>query len=158
MYASSSKSEHRSLTSALLDSRGFLMFLVLFSCWSLYRGVRHASSRFHVPHSFVMKHAFYGQAGWAIDLICYISVGLLLIGMVRSTRDTVEVVLFVGWVGPVVINPLKMLVPGHASIVWWVELGMGLVFFLASATVLVRLLRRTPDKKQLDMEHADFGA
>jgi hypothetical protein len=137
----------RGMRSALLGSHGVVIFLVLFSCWSLYRVVKRAPTRFHVPHDFVMQHVVFGRAGWAIDVFCYIALVLLLIAMVRSTRDKVEIALFIGWVGPVVINPLRMAIPKYTSRIWWVEICLQTVFILASIIVLLRVMRKTPDRR-----------
>jgi hypothetical protein len=142
-----SESDPRGVSSALLGSRGVVIFLVLFSCWSLYRVVRHVPSRFHVPHDFVMQHGVFGRAGWAIDVFCYTALVLLLIAMVRSTRDKVEMALFIGWVGPVVINPLRMAIPEYTSSIWWVEICLQMVFILASIIVLLRVIRKTPERR-----------
>jgi hypothetical protein len=122
-----------------------VIFLVLFACWSLYRVVRRAPSRFHVPHDFVMQHGVFGRAGWAIDVSCYIALTLLLAAMVRSTRDKVEIALFIGWVGPVVINPLRMAISEYTARIWWAEICLQAVFILASIIVLLRVIRKSPD-------------
>lgn len=134
------------MSSELLGSRGIVIFLVLFSCWSLYRVIRRAPSRFHVPHDFVMQHALFGRAGWVIDVFCYTALVLLLIAMVRSTRDKVEMALFIGWVGPVLINPVRMAIPEYTSWIWWAEISLQSVFILASIIVLLRVIRKTPER------------
>ncbi len=141
------ESDPSGMKSALLGSRGVVIFLVLFSCWSLYRVISHAPARFHVPHGFVMQHGVFGRAGWAIDVFCYTALVLLLIAIVRSIRDKVEMALFIGWVGPVVVNPLRMAIPEYTSSIWWVEICLQTVFVLASIIVLLRVIRKTPDRR-----------
>ena len=139
--------EFRGMKSALLRSRGVVICLVLFSCWSLYRVIRRAPSRFHVPHDFVMQDGVFGHAGRAIDVFCYIALALLLVAMLRSTRDKVEIALFIGWVGPVVINPLRMAIPQYTARIWWAEICLQTVFILASIIVLLRVIRKDPDRR-----------
>jgi len=146
------------MKSALLRSRGVVIFLVLFSCWSLYRVVRRASSRFHVPHGFVMQHGVFGRAGWAIDVFCYIALVFLLVAMVRSTQDKVEIALFIGWVGPVVINPLRLAIPQYTARIWWAELCLQTVFILASMIVLLRVIRKSPDRRHSNAERRSILA
>jgi hypothetical protein len=134
--------EGRSLGNALIGSPGFAVFLILLSAWSLYRSVRHASARFHSPHDLVMQHGVFGRAGWAMDLLVYLGVTFLLFAFVTSTRNKIEMALFVGGIGPSVINPARMLVPKYTSAIWWVELCLTLVFFVTSITVFLRLIRR----------------
>lgn len=134
--------ERRSLGKALIQSRGFAVFLILLSAWSLYTSIRHASARFHIPHNLVMHHTLPGRAGWAIDLFVYLGVTFLLFAFVTSTRDKIEMALFVGGIGPFVIDPARMLVPQYASAIWWVELCFTLVFFVTSIAVFWRLIRR----------------
>lgn len=152
------ESEPGGLMSAFLRSRGVAVFLVLFSCWSLYRVVRHASSRFHVPHDFVMQHRVFGRAGWAVDVFCYIVVALLLIEIVRSTRDRVEIALLIGWAGPFVINPLRMAIPEYTAQIWWAEICLQTVFILASIIVLLRMIRKTPDRRLPNAERKSIRA
>jgi hypothetical protein len=99
-----------------------------------------------------MQHGVFGRAGWAIDVFCYIAVALLLIEMVRSTRDKVEIALFIGWVGPVVINPLRMAIPEYTSLIWWAEICLQTVFFLSSMIVLLRVIRKAPDRRHPKVE------
>jgi hypothetical protein len=127
--------EHRSLRNALIGSRGFAVFLILLSAWSLYTSVRHASTRFHVPHDLVMQHGVFGWVGWAIDLLVYLGVTFLFFTFVTSTRDKVEMALFIGGLGPSVINPARMLVPKYTSSIWWVELCLTLLCLVTSIIV-----------------------
>jgi hypothetical protein len=140
------------MKSAFLRTRGFVIFLVLLSGWSLYSVVRRASSRFHVPHDFVMQHGVFGRAGWAVDLFCYIAVVLVLIAMVRSTRDKVEIALFIGWAGPIVINPLRMAIPEYTTSIWWAEICLRSIFILASITVLLRVIGETSGARHSNAE------
>jgi hypothetical protein len=134
--------DRRSPKNALIRSRGFALILVLLSAWSLYASVRNASARFHVPHNLVMHHALSGRPGWAMDLFVYLGVTFVLVGFVSSTRDKVEMALFIGGIGPIVINPARMLVPKYTSAIWWVELCLTFVFFVTSVIVFSRLIRR----------------
>src|ERR1700745_1836859 len=114
--------EGRSLRNSLIGSRGLAVFLILLSAWSLYASVRHPSARFHIPHDLVMQHGVFGRVEWVMDLFVYLGVTFLLFAFVTSTRDKVEMALVIGWMGPIVINPTRMLVPNHTSAIWWVEL------------------------------------
>jgi hypothetical protein len=134
--------ERRSLGNALIRSRGFAVFLILLSAWSLYTSVRHASARFDIPHDLVMQHEVFGRVGWAMDLLVYLGVTFVLFVFVTSTRDKVEMALFIGGLGPSVINPARMLVPKYTSAIWWVELCLTLGCFVTSIIVLSRLIRR----------------
>jgi hypothetical protein len=135
-------------------SRGFAVFLVLLSAWSLYSNIRHASARFHIPHHFVANYELFGRFGWAMDLLLYIGIVFLLFGFVTSTRIKIEMALFIGWVGPIVINPARMFLPRYTSEIWWVELCLTLVFFMTSIVVFLRLIRRRalPDSSS-DSDH-----
>ena len=132
--------ERRSLEDTLIGSRVVAAFLILLSAWSLYSNIRHASARFQIPHNLVMQREPFG--GWAIDLFVYIGFAVLLIGFVTSTRDRVEMALFIGLFGSTGINPARMLVPQYTSAIWWVELCLTFVFFVTSITVFWRLIRR----------------
>jgi hypothetical protein len=134
--------EHRSPGKVLIRSRGFAVFLILLSAWSLYTSIRNASARFHISHNLVTHHALSGRLGWAMDLFVYFAFIFLLIGFVSSTRDKVEMALFIGGIAPIVINPARMLVPQCTSGIWWIELCLTLVFFVTSITVFWRLIRR----------------
>jgi hypothetical protein len=132
-------SDHESFEGAITRSRGFVIFLILLSCWTLYLKFRHLSARFHVPHNFVVSFKEFGRAGAAIDLFFYLVVTLIGISFVKAAGNWLDRALFVGWIGPVVLNPLKMLVPRHASVVWWINLVLNLVFCLVSVAVFLRL-------------------
>ena len=134
--------ERRGPGNVLIRSRGFAISLVLLSAWSLYASVRYASARFHIPHNLVMHHALSGRVGWALDLFVYLGVTFVLFACVTSTRDKVEMALFIGGLGPFVINPARMLVPKYTSAIWWVELCLTLVCFVTSIIVFSRLIRR----------------
>jgi hypothetical protein len=122
------ESERGGMGSTMLRSRRFVILLVLFSCRLFYRAIRRPDSRFHVPRDFVMQHSIFGRAGLALDVFCYIAVVFVSTGMVRSTRNKAEALLFIGWVGPVVINPLRMAIPIDTSWIWWVEISLQAMF------------------------------
>src|ERR1700679_338262 len=82
--------ERRNPGNALIGSRGFALFLVLLSAWSVYTSARHASARFHIPHDLVMQHGVFGWVGWAMDLLVYLGVAFLLFAFVPSTPQKVE--------------------------------------------------------------------
>ena len=140
--SASEELERRSLGNALTGSRGCVAFLILLSAWSLYTSVRHASARFHIPHDLVMQHEVFGRVGWTMDLLVYLGVTFVLFALVTSTRDKVEMALFIGGLGPSVINPARMLFPKYTSAIWWVELCLTLVCFVTSIIVFSRLIRR----------------
>ena len=143
----SAQQEHLGIGQLLSSRRGFVVLIVLLSCWSLYLKYRNPSARFHVPHSFVTSFTEFGRAGIAIDLFTYLWVVWLGLLFVKSAEDWVSRALFVGFIGPVAINPLKMLVPRYAFVVWWVELLMNLLCLLASVAVFQRLgkMKSAPD-------------
>jgi hypothetical protein len=63
----------------------------------------------------------------------------MFIGIFVATSDKLEKSLILALLAPTVINPLKMVLPAYAAIIWWVELGCILVFFLASVAVFLKL-------------------
>jgi hypothetical protein len=142
-------SERRDIGRAILRSRGLLIFFFLLSCLALYEDVRHVSSRFHVPRDFVIQHALPGRAGWTLDVICYVLVSILMVEMVRSAGEKVEMAFFIGLIGPIVINPLRMAIPRYTSVIWWVEVGLEIVLFLSSTFLLLRVIRKTPNQDKL---------
>jgi hypothetical protein len=89
-----------------------------------------------------MQHALSGRLGWAMDLLVYLGVTFVLFACVTSARDKVEMALFIGGLGPSVVNPARMLFPKYTSAIWWVELCLTLVFFVTSIIVFSRLIRR----------------
>jgi hypothetical protein len=89
-----------------------------------------------------MQHEVFGRVGWAMDLLVYLGVTFVLLVFVTSTRDKVEMALFIGGLGPSVINPARMLVPKYSSAIWWVEICLTLVCFVTSIIVFSRLIRR----------------
>jgi hypothetical protein len=141
--------ERRSLGKALIGSRGFVVFLILLSAWSLYTSVRHASARFHIPHDLVIPHGVFGRVGWAMDLLVYLGVTFVLFALVTSTRDKVEMALFIGGLGPCVINPARMLFPKYTSAIWWVELCLTFVCLVTLIIVSSRLIRRRSMPREL---------
>ena len=114
-------------------------FFVLTTAWSLYLRVRHISARFRVPDHFVVYRVFPGMVGLALDILTYIGIVIITLGLFGSTRDRVERVGIATCFASVLTNPLKMLFPNYAAEIWWFNLGCLLVFFLASVAVLVNL-------------------
>ncbi len=129
--------EHRSLPQSFTIPRGFLIFMILASSWSLYSMLRHVSARLEVPHHFVASFDLFGRAGVAIDLCIYLYVAWLGFLFVRLARDWLERVWVGGWIAPIVINPLKMLIPRYSYMVWWAELFLAIVFFLATVAMFL---------------------
>jgi len=127
-----------------MASRGLLIFIVLVSGWSLYSMLRHMSTRFEVPRHFVTSIAVFGRAGVAIDLCIYLYVAWLGFLFVRLARDRVEKTWVACWIGQIVINPMKMLIPRYSYLIWWTELFLALVFFMA--TIALFLNWWTPTK------------
>ena len=72
-----------------------------------------------------------------MDLFVYLGVVFVLFAFVTSTRDKIEMALFIGGIGPFVINPARMLVPKYTSAIWWVELCFTLLFFVTSIAVFL---------------------
>jgi len=89
--------------------------------------------RFHVPHDLVASFAVFGRVGIALDLFFYLWVIWLGFWFIKSAKEWKSRAMFVGLIGPPVINPLKMVVPLHAFTIWWVELSMNILCLLASA-------------------------
>jgi hypothetical protein len=128
--------------SRLTISRGFAFFMIFLSAWSFYSKLKHASSRFHVPHNLVASFEVYGKAGGLIDLLIYLFMTWLLIAFVKSAHNWIDRILFASWIGPVVVSPIKMIVPQYCFVIWWIQLFMTMVFLLASIAVFLRLSRR----------------
>jgi hypothetical protein len=125
----------------IVTSRGFAALVVLLSAWSLYQRVRHVSARFRVPGYFWVPRVFHGAAGLALDLLLYIGIVIVMLGLFGSTRDRAEKTGIVACFVSVHIKPLQMLFPAYAAAFWWVNLGCLLAFLLASVAVLLRLSR-----------------
>jgi hypothetical protein len=73
-------------------------------------------------------------------------------------RDKVEIASFIGWVGPVVINPLRMAIPEYTTRIWWAEICLQTVFILAPIIVLLRVIRKTPDRRHPNPERKSILA
>jgi hypothetical protein len=129
--------EHRGIPQSFTIPRGFLIFMIIASGWSLYSMLRHVSARFEVPQHFVTSFDLFGRAGVAIDLCIYLYVVWLGFLFVRLARDWLERVWVACWIAPIVINPFKMLIPRYSYLVWWAELFLALVFFLATIALFL---------------------
>ncbi|HEX4582523.1 MAG TPA: hypothetical protein VH139_10700 [Acidobacteriaceae bacterium] len=143
------KSESRDPWPMLVESRGIAIFLILSACWTLYLSVRHLSARFLLPHYFAIKCNLFGSSGWAfgsigwaVDIFVYMTIAYLFFSLLQSLRDKVLRGLIIGLIGPVLINPVKMLVPKYASVIWWIELCLTMMFFVTSLILLFRTVRR----------------
>jgi hypothetical protein len=135
--------EDRDNLAALIESRGFAIFITFLSCFDLYGSVRHASARFRVPHYFLLKYDLFGSSGfgsvgWAVDLFAYAVVAYLVFSLLESASGRVEKALFIGLGGQFLINPVKMLVPRHASTIWWIELCLMVMCVVSSVAMLLR--------------------
>jgi hypothetical protein len=86
----------------------------------------------------VTSFTLFGRAGSAIDIFIYLWGTWLGLLFVKTADDWKSRALFVGFIGPVAINPLKMLVPRYAFVVWWVEVLMNLLCLLASVALFHR--------------------
>lgn len=137
----SAQREHKGIGQLLSSHRGFVILVTLLSCWSLYIRLQNVAGRFHVPHNFVTSFTEFGRVGIAIDLFFYLWVTWLGLWFVKSADDWVSRAMIVGFIGPLAINPLKMIVPRYAFAVWWVELLMNLLCLLASVAVFQRQSR-----------------
>jgi hypothetical protein len=134
----SSPPEQRGLPQAFMIPRGFLIFMIVASGWSLYSMLRHVSTRFEVPHRFVNSFDLFGRAGIVIDLCTYLYVTWLGFLFVRLARVWLERVWVTCWIGQILINPLKMLIPQHSFVVWWIELSFAMVLFLATVALFLQ--------------------
>ncbi len=137
---------------AFVTSRALVILMVVLSSLMLYSSIRHPSSRFHIPQHFAVGFEPFGRAGLALDLFCYIAISGMAAEIVRSTRDRLAILLFVGMMGPFVINPLKMLLPQQASLIWWVELCLHATFFVTSIAALIRGFWDSTDAPTPDAE------
>ena len=119
-------------------SRGFLVFIVLACCWSLVEDVRHTSARFHVPRHLIMNYEVFGSVGTIFDIFSYASIGLLLIALLRPSPGRLEALLSLAWIGPIVINPLRTVIPGFTSQIWWGGIDDDVRGFLGFIALLCR--------------------
>jgi hypothetical protein len=131
----------------LIWKPGFAVFFTLLAGCSLYLDVKHASSRFRIPHDLMMQHAFSGPIGWVFDVACFLFIIFLFIEFVRSAQSKLELAWFVSWIAPLVINPLRMAIPAYTAMIWWAESCLNVVFFVASVLVLLKLFRNRRDKQ-----------
>lgn len=127
---------YRRIGDSFSSHRGFVTVLMLVSCWSLYLSFHHAAGRFHVPHHFVTSFTVFGWWGVVLDLFFYLWVSCLGLWFIKTSNDWASRVMFIGFIGPLIINPLKMIMPGYVSPIWWIELLMTLLCLLASIAVL----------------------
>ena len=125
----------------MVSHRGVAALFVFLSTWGLYQRVRHVSERFRVPEYFYSPRMFHGTAGFALDLLMYIGIVIVVLGLFGSTRDRVEKAGIVACFASVLIRPLQMLFPAYTAAIWWVNLGFLLAFLLAAVAVLLRLSR-----------------
>ncbi len=79
-----------------------------------------------------------------MDLFFYLWVAWLGLWFVKFEDDWLSRAIFVGFIGPLAINPLKMIVPQYAFAVWWVELLMNLLCLLASIALFKRQSKLNP--------------
>ncbi len=112
--------------------------MIVVAGWSLYSMLRHESARFQVPHHFVTSFEIFGRVGGVIDLCLYLWLIWLVVAFRRLARDWVERVWLACWIAPILVNPIKMLIPKYSFIVWWVVLFLTLVFFLATVALFLR--------------------
>ena len=122
-------------------SRAFAALLVLAAFWSLILRIRHLSDRLRVPHNFVITPIWNGSMGRVMDLSIYLGMAALSICLFTETRDRLDRVLLAACFAPLVINPLKMLLPAYASMIGWLELACTMIFSLVSVAVFLRLCR-----------------
>jgi len=146
--------EHHGIPQSFTLSHGFLIFMIVASSWALYSMLRHVSARFEVSQHFVTSCDLFRRAGVAIDLSMYLYVVWLGFLFVRLARDWLERVCVACWIAPIVINPFRMLIPRYSYLVWWAELFLALVFFLAT---IVLFLQWKPNQT-LARCRARFGA
>ncbi len=125
------------LPQSFLIPRGLWIFMIVVSGWSLYSMIRHMSARFEVPRHLITSFDVFGRAGVVIDVCIYIYVAWLGFLFVRLARNRMEGTWVACWIAPIVINPFKMLIPRYSYVVWWAELFLALVFFLATVALFL---------------------
>ena len=133
----SGQSKRRELPQSFTIPRGFLIFMIMASGWSLYAMLRHMSTRFEVPRHFVISFAVFGRAGVFVDLCIYLYVAWLGFLFAKLARDWVERAWVAFGIAPILINPIKMLIPRYSHAVWWAEVFLGLMFFLATIAMFL---------------------
>lgn len=136
--------EDKGIGQLLSSHRGFVVLVICLSCWSLYLKLRNLAWRFRVPHDFVTSFAVFGRFGLAMDLFFYVWVTWLGLWFIENSNDWVCRTMFIGFIGPIAINPLKMVAPHYAFVVWWVEFLMNLLCLLASVAVFQRQSKMHP--------------
>jgi hypothetical protein len=85
-----------------------------------------------------MNYEVFGSVGTIFDIFSYASIGLLLVALLRPSPGTLEALLSLAWIGPILINPLRTVIPGFTSQISWAELMMTSVAFLVSIALLCR--------------------
>lgn len=134
----SEASRQNGIDPSFFGGRNFLICMILLSSWSLYLKLRHSSGRFNVPHDLVSSFAIYGVLDRPLNLFFYLFIGWLFIEFVRAARSWTVRILVTTWIAPVLLNPLKMLIPKYCFVVWWVQLLAAIVFFVVSIAAFTR--------------------
>jgi hypothetical protein len=117
--------------------RGFLIFMIVVSGWSLWRDLKHISRRFDVPRHMVGSFVAWGRFNAAFDVLTYLPFTCFFVSLVRSEQSRAERVWLALWISPILINPLKMLIPRYSNAIWWAELFLELVFLLAAIAMFL---------------------
>jgi hypothetical protein len=133
----SGQPEHRGLPQSFTVPRGFLIFMIVASGWLLYSRLRHMSQRFEVPRHLVTSFEAFGRFGSVFDACHYLLFAWFFVSIVRWARNGMERIWLACWIAPIVINPFKMLIPRYSYLVWWTELFLALVFFLATVALFL---------------------
>jgi hypothetical protein len=133
----SGQSERPNTENPFTTFRGLLTFIVLVSGWSLYSMLRHMSTRFGVPRHFVGQFLALGHFGPVFDVCSYLLFAWFFVSIFQWGRDRAERIWAACWIAPILINPLKMLIPRYSYMVWWAELFLELVFFLATIALFL---------------------
>ena len=126
----------------IVNNRAVAVFIVLASAGVLCLRVRHVSARFRAPEGFWVTGVFHGAVGVGLDGIIYIGLVIVMLGLIGSTRDGVEKVGIIAGFANFIIKPIALFWPAWTAAIWWIDLGLLLVFFLASVAALMRLSRR----------------
>lgn len=133
----SGQPERRELPQSFTIPRGFLIFMIIASGWLLYSRLRHMSTRFEVPRHFVGQFEPLGHIGLVLDVCTYLFFAWFFVSIFRWRKGGTERVWAACWIAPILINPLKMLIPRYSYVVWWAELFLALVFFLANISLFL---------------------